>query len=133
MSAPPFSSFPPIFSSFPDLDKAPVQGSSNPESSRRHQKEKRKKKSEGLKESHRTGKHATKRDKTRNEPGFDKDRNVDKERRVSPPEVHSIESIKHVFYSDRKGDQMNLQYGALHAGDIPRYWPVDGTRFIVFY
>jgi len=131
MTTPSFSSFPPIFSSFPDLDGEPSQGSSNPESSRRHQKEKRKKESEGSKEPHRTGKHTTKRDKTRQEPGFNKDRKLDEERKYSLPEVHSIESIKHVFYSDRKGDQMNLQYGTLHAGDIPKYRPLDGLCFFV--
>ena len=25
------------------------------------------------------------------------------------------------FYSDRKGDLLNIQYGGLHAGDIPKY------------
>lgn len=29
-----------------------------------------------------------------------------------------------LFYSDRKGDTLNLTYGRLHTGDIPRYRPV---------
>ena len=30
------------------------------------------------------------------------------------------------FYSDRKGDLLNIQYGGLHAGDIPKYRLVGG-------
>lgn len=57
----------------------------------------------------------------------------DEKRKIPLPEAQSVESIQHVFYSDRKGDQMNLQYGALHSGDIPKYRPMGGTRFLVLY
>lgn len=30
-----------------------------------------------------------------------------------------------VFFSDRKGDQLNVTYGGIHAGDIPKYHIVD--------
>lgn len=29
-----------------------------------------------------------------------------------------------LFYSDRKGDPLNLTYGRLHTGDVPKYRPV---------
>ena len=32
------------------------------------------------------------------------------------------------FYSDRKGDLLNVQYGGLHAGDIPKYRLVGGMK-----
>lgn len=133
MSTPPLSSIPPTFSSFPDLGEGPSHNSLIHESSRRHQREKRTKKSEGSKEPHRTGKQTTKRDKTRHHPEFYKDikRVEDDKRRIPLPEAQSVESIQHVFYSDRKGDQMNLQYGTLHSGDIPKYRPMGGTRFLV--
>jgi hypothetical protein len=31
-----------------------------------------------------------------------------------------------VFYTDRKGDRLNVSYGGLHAGDIPKYRLVGG-------
>lgn len=53
----------------------------------------------------------------------------DDEKRRIP--LESVESIQHAFYSDRNGDRMNLQYGALHSGDIPKYRPVGGGRSIL--
>ena len=34
--------------------------------------------------------------------------------------------LNRFFYSDRKGDLLNIQYGGLHAGDIPKYRIVGG-------
>lgn len=34
--------------------------------------------------------------------------------------------VNRFFYSDRKGDLLNIQYGGLHAGDIPKYRIVGG-------
>ena len=128
----PLSSLPPTFSSFPDFDEGTTHNPSNSKSSRRHQREKRKKKSEG----HRTGKQTTRCDKTQHDPAFDRDRKRvedDEKEKIPPPETQLVESTQHIFYSDQKGDQMNLQYGALHSGDIPKYRPVGGKCFLVIY
>ncbi|KAJ7596925.1 NRDE-2, necessary for RNA interference-domain-containing protein [Mycena floridula] len=34
------------------------------------------------------------------------------------------------FYSDRKGDALNLRYGSIAAENIPKYKPVDGRRIL---
>lgn len=38
-------------------------------------------------------------------------------RQPSPP----LAAEKPLFYSDRKADDLNVKYGGLHRGDIPRY------------
>ncbi|KIJ68583.1 hypothetical protein HYDPIDRAFT_24843 [Hydnomerulius pinastri MD-312] len=36
-----------------------------------------------------------------------------------------------LFYSDRKGDPLNITYGSLHAGDVPKYRPVSHGKYIL--
>jgi hypothetical protein len=31
-----------------------------------------------------------------------------------------------VFYTDRKGDRLNVRYGGLHTADVPKYRLVGG-------
>lgn len=36
-----------------------------------------------------------------------------------------------LFYNDFKGDDLNIRYGGLHKGDVPRYRRLGGqSRFI---
>lgn len=35
------------------------------------------------------------------------------------------------FFSDRKGDPLNITYGSIHAGDLPKYRPVNQGRHIL--
>ncbi len=35
-----------------------------------------------------------------------------------------------LFYSDRRGDMLNIQFGGLHAGDVPRHHLVNGIFVI---
>lgn len=38
--------------------------------------------------------------------------------------VAAPESSNRYFYQDRRGDELNITYGSIHAGDIPKYWQV---------
>ncbi|KAI8980698.1 DUF1740-domain-containing protein [Trametes punicea] len=44
----------------------------------------------------------------------------------------SMASIKEslLYITDRKGDPLNVRYGGLYAGDVPRYRLVDGRRVL---
>ena len=88
------SSFPPSFSSFPDLYSPPEPG---PSSSTKHEHKSKSKKQRRAKE----------------------DQN-EKQQNLTKVEFNRF------FYSDRKGDLLNIQYGGLHAGDVPKYRLVGG-------
>lgn len=36
-----------------------------------------------------------------------------------------------VFISDRKGDQLNVTYGGIHAGNVPKYHIVDQVFLVL--
>jgi hypothetical protein len=100
MTAPSFSSFPPSFDSFPDLDPGPSEPRREKESTKhQHNSKHRKSKSKHKEKEHKERKH------DRVEQRFDED----------------VYSNQRIFFSDRKGDPLNVQYGRLHKGDIPRY------------
>lgn len=122
-------SFPPSFSSFPDLD-ALSNSKSERDVSREDFKQEKKKKGEpsSKKEKHR------KREKEGN-----KKSHRGSGERTPPPEGPSSKHEEswqfeknRLFYSDRRGDPLNIQYGGLHAGDIPRYHVVD-SKVIRFF
>ena len=87
------ASYPPSFSSFPDLYSPPEPGPSS------------------TKHEHKT--------KSRKHRRAKEDQN-DKQQNVTKLEFSRF------FYSDRKGDLLNIQYGGLYAGDIPKYRTVGG-------
>ncbi|KAF5374821.1 hypothetical protein D9758_000403 [Tetrapyrgos nigripes] len=99
MTTPSFSSFPPSFDSFPDLAEP---GPSEP----RREKESKK---------HR---HDSKHSKSKHK---EKERKERKHDRVEQRFEEDAYSNQRIFFSDRKGDPLNVQYGRLHKGDIPRY------------
>lgn len=39
------------------------------------------------------------------------------------------ESAWRLFYSDKRGDMLNIQFGGLHVGDVPKYHLVGGMSF----
>lgn len=131
MSAPSFSSFP-SFNSFPDLDPGPSKPSSKkPEESKRSDKD-RKKGEKDKKKNDKKGERHKKHDlssvdeeprhkKGRRRRDEDDHRKHDKflESRIEPRDIES--TTRTLYYSDRRGDQLNLTYGGLHAGDVPRY------------
>ncbi|KAK7059081.1 hypothetical protein VNI00_001705 [Paramarasmius palmivorus] len=114
---PSFSSFPPSFDSFPDLDAGPsvIKDTATRElSSQKKDKSKKKDKT----------KHRDKdsRKKRRRDEHFSEDDNIT---------YRSSDSNSRLFYSDWKGDPLNIQYGGIHKGDIPRYNTVNRGRKIL--
>ncbi|KAG5718792.1 UPF0614 protein [Termitomyces sp. T112] len=122
MSAPSFSSFPPSFSSFPDLDTGPSTPSlAQPTKKGSRDKDKRER---------RKGKS---KDKKRS-PGSTTDTldcNSENSRYIEHDTSSASNITSRFYYSDRKGDLYNIQYGGLHAGDIPKYHIIDRGRYIL--
>ncbi|KDQ63400.1 hypothetical protein JAAARDRAFT_147686 [Jaapia argillacea MUCL 33604] len=144
MSAPSFSSFPPSFGSFPDLGAAAGPSQQHDSRSDRDDKKKRDKTTrKGRKDGEDRGKERKGRD--RNKGGEEdkrryQERNRDDERakegqdrkyRGDEDVIDNTGTSKPLFYSDRKGDPLNVRYGGLHAGDIPKYHPVARGRKIL--
>lgn len=144
MSAPSFSSFPPAFSSFPDLEA----GSSSPKDTSKLREEKGREK--GDKKDKRK---ARERDDDRQRNSTDekkrKHEHARKSRRIRSgdeerPAKHrkkeeflyadgtnrtDTDSRSRIFFEDRKGDSLNVTYGSLHLGDVPKYRPVARMSF----
>ncbi|KAI0830629.1 DUF1740-domain-containing protein [Trametes gibbosa] len=159
MSAPSFSSFP-AFNSFPDLDPGPSTRTPTPaenkDSSSRGKKQHKKSKRVDVKETgverktkkhdkHRRvdtgaddrGQHRRHRSRSpRGHKGYggsdDERRKVEEDRRVNDPDFE-VASVRErlVYYTDRKGDTLNMRYGGLHAGDVPKYRLVDSGRKVL--
>ncbi|KAL5519041.1 hypothetical protein ACEPAH_724 [Sanghuangporus vaninii] len=121
MSAPSFSSFPPVFGSFPDLGTG--SSSSHPQSKekkerdrdsdKRERKREKKHNRKGDEEREHSSRHRKKRSELNDEGGAHKS-----------PIVASQEDLNRFFYIDRKGDELNIRYGSLHSRDVPKYWHV---------
>ncbi len=163
MSAPSFSSFPPTFSSFPDLDPGP---STRPASSTRDDKDRSKEKErkhrkksqreddeerdgdgERKKKKHKRERHreredstgARRRSQSRSQsrarhdrhdhqyaPIDDERRKLEEDRRYRDEEtVRPSAKEGLVYYTDRKGDPLNVRFDGLYAGDVPKYRLVD--------
>lgn len=132
MSGPPsFSSFPPTFGSFPELEPGPSKSSGDSLSAK--DKDKHKKTKSKSKREDRDGRERRRDDRDEDEGRRKKkpkrlDRTQDEyldAKRVSIPresvENLAADSATRSFYSDRKGDILNVKYGGLHAGDVPKY------------
>lgn len=138
MSAPSFSSFPPSFTSFPDLDPGPSKRSSTPKndapSSKKPSKHKerddvarkdRKRKHE--KHKHDALSHSK---RHRSEKGYvrpdDDALKAQEDASLRREEAYNIQrpGSPPLYFTDRKGDPLNVQYGGLHAGSVPRYYLV---------
>ncbi|KAI0304761.1 NRDE-2, necessary for RNA interference-domain-containing protein [Russula brevipes] len=146
MPAPPsFSSFPPSFTSFPDFggnstqDKAKAASSTVPVQ-KRGPKEKDKKSARKKRERDRRDRHSSpgpsrergggSRDLQNDDQFFDDERKKaeeDSARRTRQQDVSQP-----VFFSDKKGDPLSVQYGGIASKDIPRYHLVgQGGRKIL--
>lgn len=113
MTAPSFSSFPPSFASFPDIDPGPSKRPSGPS----EQFDDKKRKVTG-KDKHKKRRSDKDRHKSPTEHYLADDEKL--KAREDAKRVESEQSQR-LFYSDRKGDALNVQYGGLHAGDVPKY------------
>ncbi|KAG9314260.1 NRDE-2, necessary for RNA interference-domain-containing protein [Chiua virens] len=148
-------SFPPSFSSFPDIDPGPSNRTPSPnrnETARSHHNGDRpidlSKRDKSGKRGHREKDRPTpKREKhispSDNWPNSDTravDALLDDERLKANEDRLRLERQgqerdrwvpRPLFYSDRKGDTLNLTYGSLHAGDVPKYRPVARGKHIL--
>lgn len=52
------------------------------------------------------------------------------QRGEQPPS--QVDLTRPLFYSDKKGDALNVRYGGLYAGDVPKYRLVGCTSFVLF-
>lgn len=138
-------SLPPSFSSFPDIDPGPSKRSPSPtrnepghiqhrpiDFTRRNRPEKRTHREKDRSSSKRE-KHFSPSDNWRgNEPRavnalLDDEKlkaNEDRLRLEQQGQERDRWVPRPLFYSDRKGDTLNLTYGRLHTGDVPKYRPV---------
>jgi hypothetical protein len=138
MSAPTsFSSFP-VFDSFPE----PTQASS---SKPRAKADSKRNHDEGSKKSHKRKKDRRERDE-RVESHARRDRSRSPSQKSSRAdenderaherlhvkgdrrdiELHSRETAAPLYFSDRRGDPLNVQYGRPHSGDVPKYRSIAG-------
>ncbi|KAL0951362.1 hypothetical protein HGRIS_008066 [Hohenbuehelia grisea] len=139
MSAPSFSSFPPSFSSFPDLDAGPSKPD-NDKPTKSHRKSKHS-------SHHRDDDRDRRKDRRARDEDDDAGRDKERKRRKRDHDPHrkfkrrdedvqpskdeqdhhlstastNEQTGRPLFYSDRKGDPLNVTYGGLHAGDVPKY------------
>ncbi|KAG0696046.1 NRDE-2, necessary for RNA interference-domain-containing protein [Suillus ampliporus] len=157
MTAPSFSSFPPSFASFPDLDPGPSRHSPSPtrnettadeyrEKNRKDQNDKSQRRGKKLKDESRkakrrqTAKHDLEpvlpRQHRHTWKGVsipdDEKLKAEEDRRLAQNDLQESQwNSRPVFFSDRKGDQLNVTYGGIHTGDIPKYHLVNRGRSIL--
>lgn len=105
MTAPSFSSFPASFLSFPDFDSE----KNDSKHDNRHGKDDKK----------RHKKHKYK--KARHESSCSRETSPGGKEKVTTEDTLQNQ----VFYSDRRGDFLNIQFGGLHVGDVPKYQVID--------
>jgi len=71
------------------------------------------------------GQSSTKRE---HKPKSKKRRRAKEDQNDKQQNSEKLDSFNRFFYSDRKGDLLNIQYGGLYAGDIPKYRIVGGIK-----
>lgn len=122
MSPPSFPSFPPSFASFPELDPGP---------SKRSKPESKGDKVHGLRfdKSRESNKRKEKKRKHKDNLADVHAHPSDDERvKANEDATFNDVDLTRPFYSDRKGDPLNIRYEGLYAGDVPKYRPVNRMR-----
>lgn len=145
MSAPSFSSFPPSFGSFPDLEKREDKKGSDKLSRKdgesREEKPTKNKQPHGdrNKRSHRRGRDNKKiRDGDKRKDGKSIRSERDDEQVKREEDRHARLGATYdvgtpgLFMVDKTGDPMNIVYGGIHGGEIPRYRRV-GCEFVFLF
>ena len=137
MPVPPsFSSFPPSFSSFPDLGGTSTQGRGTETSStvpvqQRDSKDKDKESDRKKRKRDRRDKHSGRRQITSREHGNESRDSRGNVRAFDDERLKAEEDIARrtrqqdvsqpIFFSDKKGDPLSIQYGGNYSKDIPKY------------
>lgn len=116
MSPPSFPSFPPSFASFPELDPGP---------SKRSKPESKGNKARGLKSAKSRESNEKKRKHKDNLADVHAHPSDDERVKANKDVKFQDVDLTRPFYSDRKGDPLNIRYGGLYAGDVPKYRPVN--------
>src|ERR1700722_6037925 len=124
---------PPSFASFPDLDIGPSKPPNLLQPSRRNRGEKNDGRKEGKGKERKRERHSRvdidlldERDEEWLRDLDDRMKSKDDRRRKNDNDMNtSRTSSPPLFYSDRKGDPLNVRYGGLHTGDVPKYHLVD--------
>ena len=131
MPTPPsFSSFPPSFGSFPDVEDNHVREASSASSQPKGLREKDEASDRKKKKRDRRGEHANqsqtfnKRERRNHDPkadsyAFDDERIKAEESLSRKAKQHDVPQL--AFFSDRKGDPLNVQYGGIHSKEVPKY------------
>nr|VWO94247.1 Pre-mRNA-splicing factor CLF1 (crooked-neck-like protein 1) [Ganoderma boninense] len=155
-----FSSFP-AFASFPDLHPGPSTRTSTPRAAETtgdkdngHKKSKRgedreddseRRKKKKHKHKHRVGEDGErarhKRRSSSRSPTRERQRyglEDDERRKWEEDRGHRKEDVDRrnaeqglVYFTDQKGDPLNVRFGGLHAGDVPRYRLVGGGKKVL--
>lgn len=134
MAAPSFSSFPPTFSSFPDTEPEASTSKQPAERSSRSKRDRSDKKPSTHKhrrdKDSKEDKEERKRKKKHSRPHKDYDLFEDelKSKAQARDESETLPSAVEdapLYYTDRKGDPLNVTYGGLHTYHIPKHHLVD--------
>jgi hypothetical protein len=130
MTTPSFSSFP-SFDSFPELDPGPSgRRSTSPPQPKRIDEKRRKDKEKRDKGKHRQDKrHSEKSTRPADHSSDSRIAVPDDERLKAEEDRQRKDTSPAVFYEDRKGDRLNVRYGGLYAGDVPKYRLVGGKFY----
>jgi hypothetical protein len=118
---------PPSFSSFPD-----IEGSSRKDSEKQiHSRDKvedsdRKKRKRDRRDKHPSRARIPSRERGRGKEDLRDDSHIfDDERKKAEEDLarrtRQQDVSRPTFFSDKKGDQLNLQYGGIYSGDVPKY------------
>ncbi|KZT30683.1 hypothetical protein NEOLEDRAFT_1126287 [Neolentinus lepideus HHB14362 ss-1] len=132
MSAPSFSSFPPSFSSFPDIEVGPSRVASSTAKKGEEKERKRKDKKLRDKESKNGRENETFR-KYKSEREVDRSWDTEHDERVKNKQdtLQRRSGSPPLYFTDKKGDPLNVTYGGLHAGSVPKYQAVARGRQIL--
>ncbi|EKM61215.1 uncharacterized protein PHACADRAFT_84015 [Phanerochaete carnosa HHB-10118-sp] len=133
MSAPPpsFPSFPPAFYSFPVIEAGPSrpQQETTLDRKEKHERSKHKRDQDKDHEKRKKDRQDSRDERRKKHRGhkqvqdkFSNNISLPTPREREPYSSTSPEDLTYSsFYSDRKGDRLNVTYGGLHTGDVPRY------------
>ncbi|KAF9244578.1 NRDE-2, necessary for RNA interference-domain-containing protein [Melanogaster broomeanus] len=149
MTAPSFSSFPPSFASFPELEPGPSRRTSSSvrndsvdarHKTKRDKSKRRSDKKDEEKNPSEEGHLAPSKDSLHRSDTWTTNRILDDEklkaeedrrRLAQQDQEHNQWVPRPLFYSDRRGDPLNITYGSLHDRDVPKYHLVSHGKHVL--
>jgi hypothetical protein len=134
-------SFPPSFNSFPELDFTPSKSQQVSPNPVPDSDKKKKRRQDGKERKHRHDKlrsHEPEPSSRVRSGGYDEGHldderlKAEEDRRSKDAHEPSSSLSQPLFYSDKKGDPLNVRYGGLSSSDVPKYHLV-GCAFTIFH